>query len=112
MIKYKQGEIVLVNVVFSEGTDAKKRPAMVLSADNYHENREEIIIAAVTSNVKRTLFGDTKIDGWKEAGLLYPSVVTGIIQTVKGSMVARRLGKLSGHDFQKVQENLRKALNF
>ena len=90
----------------------KKRPALIISSDKYHGKRQEIIIAAVTSNVKRILFGDTIINQWEEAGLLYPSVVTGILQTVKHSMIIQKLGNLSNQDFQKVQENIRKALHF
>lgn len=112
MTKYKQGEIVLVSVVFSEGTGTKKRPALIISSDSYQEKRQEVIIAAITSNVKRILFGDTMINQWKEAGLLYPSVVTGILQTVKHGMIVQRLGKLSSQDFKKVRENIKEVLRF
>jgi len=112
MTKYKQREIVLISVVFSEGTETKKRPALIISGDNYHGKRQEVIIAAVTSNVRRILFGDTIINQWKEAGLLYPSVVTGILQTVKHSMIIQKLGKLSNQDFKKVQENIKEVLHF
>lgn len=112
MTKYKRGDIVLVEVVFPEGIGTKKRPALVISTDDYHKRRQEVIIAAITSNVKRVLIGDTKIDKWKEAGLIYPSLVTGVVQTVKGSMIIRKLGTLSKQDFQKVQKNLGKMIGF
>lgn len=110
MTKYKQGEIVLISVVFSDGKGTKKRPALIISSGNYHEKRQEVIIAAVTSNVKRILFGDTMIEKWKEAGLLYPSVVTGIFQTVKHSMIIQKLGNLSIQDFKTVQANIKEVL--
>ena len=110
MTKYKRGDIVLVDFGFSEGTGSKKRPALIISSDNYHKGRQEVIVVAITGNVKRVLFGDTKIDKWKEAGLLYPSLVTGIVRTVKGSIILRKLGILSQRDFQKVRENIRKAI--
>lgn len=111
MTKYKSGDIVLLEVVFSEGTGSKHRPALIISSDEYHRNRQEVIIAAITSNIDRVLAGDTKLDFWKESGLLLPSVVAGIIQTMKSSMVIRKLGNLMGQDFQKVQSNLKKAIN-
>ena len=110
MIKIKRGDEVLVEVVFSEGSDTKKRPALIISADDYNENRQEVIIVAITSNVKRILFGDTKIQNWKDAGLIYPSLVTGIIQTIKSNMITYKLGSLSKQDFQRVQANLKKSL--
>ena len=112
MTSYKCRDIVLVDFGFSEGAGSKKRPALVISSDNYHNARQEVIIAAVTSNIRKVLFGDTKINQWKEAGLLYPSLVTGIIRTVKANMIIRRLGSLSRDDFKKVQENLGKAIGF
>jgi polysaccharide deacetylase 2 family uncharacterized protein YibQ len=56
------------------------------------------------------LCGDTQIKGWKESGLIAPSLVTGIIQTIKARMISRKLGMLEKDDFQRVQKNLQKAL--
>lgn len=110
MINYSQGDILLVDFSFSEGTGSKKRPALIISSDNYHKKRQEVIIMAITSNIDRVLFGDTKINKWKEAGLLFPSVVTAIIRTIKTSMTIRKLGALSKQDFHSVRENLEKAI--
>lgn len=110
MTKYKRGDIILVEFGFSEGEGAKKRPALIISTDNYHKNRHEVIITAITSNMERVLFGDTKIDGWKEAGLMYPSLNTGIIRTIKESMIIQKLGTISSLDFRKIEENLKKAI--
>ena len=112
MTRYKHGDIVLVDFGFSEGVGSKKRPALAISSDEYHRGRQEVIVAAITGNTKRALFGDTKIDKWKEAGLIYPSLVTGIIRTIKGAMIIRKLGILLPQDFQRVQKNLGKAMGF
>jgi mRNA interferase MazF len=112
MTKYKRGDIVLVDFGFSEGTGTKKRPTLIISSDNYHKGRQEVIVVAITGNIKRALFGDTKIDKWKEAGLMYPSLVTGIIRTIKDSRIIHKLGILLQQDFQKVQKNLGKAMGF
>lgn len=107
---YSRGDIVLVNFVFSGETGAKRRPALVVSSETYHRGRQEAIIAAVTSNVSRLLIGDHLISEWEQAGLLYPSVVTGIIRTIKQTMIARRLGSLDNRDLQTMNGNLRFAL--
>jgi len=112
MTNYKLGDIVLVDFSFSEGTGSKKRPALIISSDNYHKSRQEVIVMAITSNIKRVLFGDTKIDKWREAGLIYPSLATGIIRTIKVSVIIRKLGTLSKQDLQKIQKNLRKEIGF
>ncbi len=110
MTNYKRGDIVLVDFGFSEGVGAKKRPVLIISSDNYHKSRQEVLVAAITSNIKRALFGDTKIDKWKEARLIYPSLVTGVIRTIKVRVIIHKLGVLSKQDFQKVQKNLGKAM--
>ena len=110
MTIYKPCEIVLVNFIFSEGFGFKKRPALILSSDEYHQSRQEVIIAAITSNIERILLGDTKVKEWKKANLLFPSRVTCILQTIKGEMIERRLGILSSEDFEQVQKNLKIAL--
>ncbi|NIM12146.1 MAG: type II toxin-antitoxin system PemK/MazF family toxin [Candidatus Aminicenantes bacterium] len=110
MTSYKCGDIVLTKVIFSEGEGVKKRPALVVSSDRYHKNRQEIIIAAITSNIYRSLTGDTRINQWEEAGLRFPSVVTGIFQTIKKDMIDKKLGTLGEEDFRKVKGNLKQAL--
>jgi mRNA interferase MazF len=106
-----RGEIVLVRFVFADETGEKLRPALVASADAYHEARQEVIIAAITSNLERVLFGDVAIRYWKQAGLLYPSVVTGIVRTVKRAMIAKRVGALRASDVALVDAELRRCLS-
>ena len=110
MIRCKQGDVVLVAFVFSDGSGIKKRPALVISNDSYNAKREEIIIAAITSNTRRILYGDTKIVEWENAGLIKPSTVVAILQTIKKAMVQRKLGNLSLSDFTSTQKNIAKSL--
>lgn len=37
MTTYKQGDIILIEFLFSDGSGSKKRPAMILSNKKYHE---------------------------------------------------------------------------
>jgi mRNA interferase MazF len=87
MTSVSRGDVVLVKFVFSDEKGAKQRPGLIVSTDGYHQGRRETILAAITSNVGRLLVGDHKIKGWREAGLLYPSIVTGIIRTIKHNTV-------------------------
>lgn len=110
MIAYEQGDVVLVLFTFADESGDKRRPAVILSTNDYHRNRQEAIIAAVTSNVDRVLFGDHLIVGWREAGLLWPSMATGIIRTVKRSMIERRLGRMPAADMEAIRGQLRRVL--
>ena len=109
MTSYSQGDVVLVNFLFSDENGVKQRPALLLSADGYYRGRQEVIVAAITSNVNRLLVGDYKLRVWHESGLLYPSVVTGIIRTVKQTMITRKLGVISVTDLRAVKRKLQET---
>ena len=100
---YSRGDVVLVNFVYSDETGTKRRPVLLLSTDAYHAGRQEAIVAAITSNTRRILTGDTLVGQWETAGLLYPSVVTGILRTIKQEMMAGKLGSLALGDMEVVE---------
>lgn len=110
MTGYEQGDVILVHFIFADETGTKRRPAVIISTSDYHHGRQEAIVAAITSNVDRLLVGDHLIAGWREAGLLFPSVATGIIRTIKQAMIERRLGVMSSADMQAIREKLRQVM--
>jgi len=110
MTDYSRGDVVLVGFIFSDETGVKRRPAVIVSSDAYHQGRQEVIIAAITSRTDRVMVGDHLIGEWRAAGLLFPSVATGIIRTIKQGMIARRLGSLADHDLRAIGRNLRLVL--
>ena len=110
MTGYSRGDVVLVNFVFSDETGVRRRPALVVSSDAYHQGRQEAIIAAITSTVDRVLIGGHLISDWQGAGLLFPSVATGIIRTIKQDMIAHKLGVMPELDMQAIEHKLRIAL--
>ena len=110
MTAYSRGDVVLVGFVFADESGRKLRPAVVISSAAYQRARQEVVVAAITSNVRRRLFGDHLIGDWQGAGLLFPSVVAGIIRTIQRTMIARKLGSLAKPDLEAVQRELRRCL--
>ena len=110
MTSLDRGAVVLVRFVFADETGWKRRPAVVVSTERYHAGRREVLVAAITSNVGRLLVGDHLIEAWRQAGLPLPSVVTGILRTVKRDMIDDKLGMLGGDDLAAVEHNLRVSL--
>lgn len=110
MTGFRRGDVVLVAFVFADESGSKLRPALVVSSASYHRGRREAIVAAITSNVRRRLTGDYLVSDWRRAGLLFPSVVTGILRTIERSMVRRRLGSLAKSDLGAVDRELRTSL--
>lgn len=112
MTRINRGDVILVEIIFSSGSGAKLRPALVLSTNEYNKNHGEVIVSGITSNTKRLLDGDTIITRWETAGLKVPSLATAILQTVKKHRVQKRLGQLEHKDFHAVETNIAKTLGF
>ena len=56
------------------------------------------------------MVGDYKIKAWRECGLLYPSIVTGIVRTIKHDMITSRMGTLPASELHSVEDKLREIL--
>jgi mRNA interferase MazF len=110
MTVYNRGDVVLVSFVFSDESGKKFRPALVISSTSYNRARQEVIVAAITSNVRRRLFGDHLIANWTGAGLLFPSVVTAIVRTIKRTMIERKIGSMAKADLDATDRELRRSL--
>jgi mRNA interferase MazF len=110
MTSFSRGDVVLVKFVFADEKGVKRRPGLIVSTDPYHQGRHEAILAAITSNVGRLLVGDYKIRAWRESGLPYPSIVTGIVRTIKHDMIAGKMGELPASELHVVENKLREIL--
>lgn len=110
MTGYKRGDVILVSFIFSDEAGIKRRPAVVISSESYNQKRQEAVISAITSRTDRLLVGDYIINNWQESGLLLPSVVTGIIRTIKQSMISIKLGAISPEDMKGIDKQLQLSL--
>lgn len=99
MTDYEFGDIVLVPFPFTDQSAVKKRPPVIVSSGAYNHQRPDVIIMAVTSQMRSVnFFGDTLITDWRAAGLLKPSVLKPILTTVEKGLVLKRLGRLGNED--------------
>lgn len=101
-----RGDVMLVRFVFADEQGAKRRPVLVLSGGAWLAGRQEVVVAAMTSNTERLLPGDRMLRHWQAAGLPQPTVVTGILRTVKRDMLERRFGSIHAQDWAAVREEL------
>lgn len=99
MTSYDFGDIVLVPFPFTDQSGIKKRPAVVVSSIAYNTARLDLILMAVTSQVRPvTAFGEVAISDWQKAGLLKPSVIKPVMTTVERRLIVRKLGRLEQAD--------------
>ncbi len=109
---YNSGEIVLINFPFTNLTDSKIRPALVIS-----EKKEDVIVVGIFSKIP-----DVLKDSWvqieenesyfSQTGLKKTSIIkTEKIAVIHNSIVKKKLGRLPDEIFALVKEKLRKTLN-
>ncbi|HEX8286279.1 MAG TPA: type II toxin-antitoxin system PemK/MazF family toxin [Pyrinomonadaceae bacterium] len=97
---YNFGDLVLVPFPFTDQTGAKKRPAVVVvSSATYNAARRDIVLMAVTSQVRAAAgIGEVVVSDWQKAGLLKASVIKPVLTTVEKGLILRTLGQLGSAD--------------
>lgn len=98
---FRRGDVILVLFPNSDLDTAKRRPALIIQADNLQTGLSQYVVAMITSNLARAnhtsrvkvLYGDAK---GKKSGLLTDSIVmTDNLATVAVFAIERRIGTLS-----------------
>ena len=111
MIALRRGDVVLVPFDFTDRSGVKWRPAVVVSSERYNQETPDVLIAAITGNLRAIPHpGDHQIRDWKAAGLLKPSLAQAKLATVEATIVGRTLGKLTSADLAAFERGLRDAL--
>jgi mRNA interferase MazF len=100
MIKYKKGMLVLILFPNSDLVTPKRRPALIVQADELDTGLKQIIIAMITSNLSReghpSRIRINKEPGeGKAAGILTDSVImTDNLATIRFIEVDKAMGML------------------
>ncbi len=111
MTGYSFGDILLVPFPFTDQSTGKQRPAVVVSSADYNFNRPDIVVMAVTSQIRQSApYGEIVVVDWKKAGLIKPSVVKPIFTTIEKGLVIKKLGKLTQKDETALREVLQQML--
>lgn len=93
------GTVVLVPFPFTSRIAAKRRPAVVISKLSDGMIRGDIVLMAVTSQLRvDESLGEVPVFEWQAAGLLKPSAIKPVFATLAQSLVLRTLGKLQPRD--------------
>lgn len=95
------GDVVLVLFPFTDQSATKKRPAVVVSSHAYSLNKRDIVIMAITGQVRTPLgFGEAMVADWNAAGLVKESVLKPVVATIEQRLVFRALGRLTEPDLK------------
>ena len=104
MLSYSKHDIILVRYPFSDLSNSKVRPAVVISAPH---PSQDILITPLTSKVGSLIEGEFALSEWSAAGLNVPTAVKRGVYTVHGSLVIKVIGKLAEVDAERLEQSLR-----
>jgi mRNA interferase MazF len=106
-MRYQFGDVVLVPFPFTDQSSAKQRPCVIVSSTAYHDARRDLIVMAVTSQIRGTdAFGELVVQDWQAARLLKPSAIKPVLATLEHTLVIKTLGRLSARDQQGLRETI------
>lgn len=118
MNKFHQGDIIIVDFEPSKGHEIKKRrPALVISRDEYNRSSPLVIVCPITSTTKSRPFLVSLNRSFEDEGLTKPSKVnTGQIFTLdvspSGNRNAKLIGKLPKRQFLIIAQYILNVFNF
>jgi len=108
-IIYKKWEVILVPFPFTDLQRTKKRPALIISPNEYNESLD-VVIAMITSQLyTKPRIGDYKIQDWQNASLPKPSLIRMKFATITKSIIDKKIGSLTEIDIRVFKKSL---LNF
>lgn len=104
MQSYSKGDVVLVRFPFSDRSDAKVRPAVVVGAP--HQS-QDVFLVPLTSRTGHLLAGEFVMNDWKGAGLNIISAVKRGLFTIHQKLIIKTVGTLSVQDAGELERSLR-----
>lgn len=108
---YQFGDIVLVPFPFTDQSATRQRPGVIVSSPAYNRVRRDLILMAVTSQVRGSgTFGEVLVQDWQAARLLKPSAIKPVLATLEQALVIKTLGRLSQRDQQALSETIGKII--
>jgi mRNA interferase MazF len=108
---YNSYDVVTVPFPFTDKTATKKRPALVLSKQEYQCKTGHLILLMITSANNSSWSSDIQISDLSAVGLKNPSVIRFKMFSLDERLIIKKIGNLSELDRQKVKEILFKTLD-
>ena len=108
---FRPFDVVAISV--GEGSEARRRPALVVSSPDFEKATGLVWIAMITTAGHEKQYGDIVIGDHAVAGLPTPSVIRAAkLTTLAVNKVQRRLGTLDANDRVGARIALRAAAGF
>jgi mRNA interferase MazF len=104
---FRRGQVLLVAIRFTDDTEVKQRPAVIVSSDAFNADRADIVVMPLTTSAAPPRVGDHVIADWQAASLPRPSTAKATVVTIAKRTVRRTFGRLSDGDMRSIDGQLR-----
>jgi mRNA interferase MazF len=111
MATYKQFDVVVVPFPFKDRTATKKRPALVLSSEQFNSGIHHSVMAMITTASHSAWPLDIAITDLKDAGLKTPSIIRMKLFTIDHMLILKHIGHLNPQDQISVKSALQSLLS-
>ncbi len=116
-MKIQRGNVILMDFPYSNYSESKIRPALVIQADYWNQRLDSTILAGITSSRHRRIGAPTQyfidistVEG-EQTGLRLDSIVQcEKLITFRQRRILRIIGSLSDSAMQKIDDCLKSAL--
>ena len=109
---YEPLDVVVVPFPFTDRQATKRRPALVVSSEEFNRMHQHVILAMITSAPGPAWSSDVVLADWRKARLTVPCKVRVRLFTLNNSLILRRVGVLSGEDAAAVRATFSRFLTF
>ena len=105
----KAGDVVIVDFPGVQGV--KRRPAVVVSSELYHQVRPDVTVAILTSQIASAATPtDHVLVDWRAAGLKKPSAYRSFFLSIPRTAMIAVVGQTSDRDRQAIAACVRAAM--
>ena len=111
---FKRGDVLLVPFPFTNLSNAKQRPALVISSDRLNSEREDLLLVAISSQVKNPASWDEFLippDDLASCGLPKSSIIKlAKMVSLHRSLVIKRIGSMPASTLVEISRLIRELL--
>jgi mRNA interferase MazF len=107
---YQRGDVLLMPFPHTDLSAKKTRPVVVVSGNDYHASRPDLLVAYITSQISFVGPLDYLLTDWAAAGLMKPSLVRPKLATLEPTLIVHRPGRLTATDLAEVDRRLALSL--
>ena len=107
--KYRQREIVLVPFPYSDLSDTKRRPVLIVSNDDYNSRFPDVLICVITTNLHKDSYSVALENSDLEIGMLPASSVikTHKLFTIHQDKIIRKFSVIKEDSFDQVAAKIK-----